>query len=331
MAIRPSRMSLALLLVLWCHAACGLTWVVASSVSSSTYSGFRLDTLPGVWREHPWSVVPGVVVMLLGAAMLGGAIVRSAAVEATGHEPISPPQALRFAAQHWFTFFFTPVLPLLVVAVLGVVLLSGLSGGLLLRLPWVQIVGAVLFGGVLLVGVLLTLILIALVAGAALIYPAVAIDRADALDALSRAYNYALGRPWQLLFYGLVAAVYGILTLGFLTVVAALTLAIVRGFVSSGLAVTGFPHPERVLAGLRLAGPAPVMESEPNVSASVTAVIVGIWVYLFKALLPSYAFSFLLCSQTQMYLLLRRHADGTELDELFEPEATSGDEGDPST
>src|SRR5690606_4216113 len=60
-------------------------------------------------------------------------------------------------------------------------------------------------------------------------------------------------------------------------------------------------------------------------TAAVAAVIVSLWVNLFIAMLAAYAISYLLSSQTWVYLLLRRAMDGTDVSEVYTEPVASDD------
>ena len=54
-----------------------------------------------------------------------------------------------------------------------------------------------------------------------------------------------------------------------------------------------------------------------TISGKISAGLVWLWVTLFRALLPAYAISFFITANTWIYLLLRRAADGNELDDVY--------------
>jgi len=63
-------------------------------------------------------------------------------------------------------------------------------------------------------------------------------------------------------------------------------------------------------------------------SGKAAAAIIRVWVYLTIGLLAAFAISFYFCSNTWVYLLLRRSADGTDFEEVYletaEPGRTAG-------
>ena len=81
--------------------------------------------------------------------------------------------------------------------------------GLVGAVPWIGpiIVGA-LFFLFLAVAFVLMLLMLGILGGFHLLYPAVAVEGADAFDAMSRAFAYVYSRPWRLLWYSLVARLF---------------------------------------------------------------------------------------------------------------------------
>src|SRR5690606_5540165 len=80
-------------------------------------------------------------------------------------------------------------------------------------------------------GVAIALTLIGLVLGSSLLFPAMAVEGADAFDAISRAFNYLLGRPWRFLFYWATMLVYGAVTYLFVGLMVYFSLWTTKAFV----------------------------------------------------------------------------------------------------
>ncbi|NJL30993.1 MAG: hypothetical protein HC898_04845 [Phycisphaerales bacterium] len=129
------------------------------------------------------------------------------ALHACKDERLSPSKAVQFAGYRWIWLVGTPLLPLVLAMGMGLVL--SLAGAFFFNWPVLDAAGALLFGVMLLVGVLITLLLVGWVLSLSLFYPALAVEGTDAFDAVSRCYNYVLGRPWRWLFYNVLALLYG--------------------------------------------------------------------------------------------------------------------------
>jgi len=285
--------------------------------------------IPGwMWSQHPWFFLGYFLIALVLWAFLGGAASRLCALRATAGEHIGLGDAVRFAYRRLGWLLLAPLLPPLLMLVIGGLL--ALAGLALFNLPGLDVVGGLIFGLLLLGGALIALLLIGHFAGAGLLYPAVTIEDADAFDAVSRAYNYALGRPWRWLFYNLTALGYGALTYLFLGLVVFLTLWITRFAVelgsfreavsvgSDGNLVT-WDYLSRFAAVLpdsarTYSGGVPF--DELPVTAQIAAALLRVWVHLLFALLAAYAISFYFAANTWVYLLLRRASDGTGFGEV---------------
>src|SRR5580704_2740132 len=71
-----------------------------------------------------------------------------------------------------------------------------------------DILGGLLWPLVLLAGLIMAVVLVGLV-GYPLMYTTISAEGSDSFDALSRSYSYVYQAPWQYLWYGLVATLYG--------------------------------------------------------------------------------------------------------------------------
>lgn len=305
-----------------------------------------LLTLPG-WLLHSHRMFLAAYCLLgLGLiALLGGALARMAALHASRDHRLGMVSAVQFAAGRWLWFVLAPLIPLLVIAALAAVLF--LFGLLLFGIPYLHtvtgVVGGLLFIIPLLLGTVIALVSVGLVMGAGLLYPAVAVEGSDCFDANSRAFSYVTSRPWQLIFYGLVSLVYGAVTYLFVGVIIYLAIWASRSCIGAGVAAADTIFRQGADASTRfdaMLKPPQVGRltyeidmPELSVPGKVAAVLTQAWVYLFIGLLAAYAMSFVFCAQTNIYLLLRRSADGTDFDEIQidPPTADDEDEAAPGT
>jgi hypothetical protein len=144
---------------------------------------------------------------LLTWSLFGGAITRIAAVQIARNESVGIVDALRFTAKRFFSYVTAPLFPLAFVFVM----LVGLSiFGLLHMIP---VVGDVVIDGIfwpvaLLAGLGMAVALVGLVSWP-LMAATVSTEGSDSWEAVSRAYSYIINRPWQCLWYTLVAVAYG--------------------------------------------------------------------------------------------------------------------------
>ncbi len=297
----------------------GLTNLASGTHDNQTVVGALRDlviVLPGwMFGRH----LAFMCVWMLGAmalwALLGGAICRMAALQATRDESMAVTDALAFARGRWVWFFLAPLIPLILVLLVALVMAVG---GLLFNWYVTDIVAAVLFGLWLVGGLVIALILIGLTGGANLLYPAIAVEGTDAFDAISRTFHYVFFRPWQLVFYNLVALIYGAITYLFVGLVVFLVMSVVHRF--TGVWVTeALPgartHFDAILPRPQIDQLAYEVDwSRLDASAKVAAALVYVWSLLLVVMVAAYAISFYCSVNTWIYLLLRRAADGEDFD-----------------
>jgi hypothetical protein len=219
------------------------------------------------------------------------------------------------------SFVFAPLIPLAIVLVIGVVLAVG---GLLFYVPVIgPIVAGVLFILALLAGVVITLVLLGTFGGFNLMYPTIAVEGSDSFDAISRSFSYVFARPWRMLFYTLIALIYGAITYFFVRLFAWIVLWVTRTFVSwwhGGDVERWFGEiwpPGTDLWHL----PYDINFASLAWSDKAAAFLIACWVYLLIALVGAFAISFYFSVNTIIYYLMRREVDATELDDVYVEES----------
>ncbi|MBI4565485.1 MAG: hypothetical protein HY716_12395 [Planctomycetes bacterium] len=172
-----------------------------------------------LWVPHALGLIAALVAIW---AYFGGAIARIAAYEiAKDGERIETVRALGFAREKFWSFFMSPW-----ICVMGFAFffLCNLAGGLVGRIVDFVLIGAplvaLLLPLALLSGFIMTLIALGTAGGLPLFVPAVAAEGTDAFDAVSRGFSYVYSRPWHYLWYQAVAAIYGVVCVGFVTLFA---------------------------------------------------------------------------------------------------------------
>ncbi|HWB54160.1 MAG TPA: hypothetical protein VG722_08205 [Tepidisphaeraceae bacterium] len=271
------------------------------------------------YSQHPLFAGIFTVWFILIWSIFGGAIARIAAVHVTREEKIAVRQALRFSVGKILSFIFAPLIPLGIFAVLGVVLAA--AGIILLHIPYAgPIALGIFFVLALAIGFVMTLILIGLAGGFNLMFPTIAVEGSDSFDAISRSFSYVYARPWRLLWYFLVAVVYGGITYLFVRYIIWMVLALTHYFIGwwlSGHAGVRWdmgiwPVPSLVPLPYRVD-----FASLHNWGDKTGAVLISIWVYLTIALLGAFAISFYFSASTIVYVLLRSKVDATDLDDIY--------------
>ncbi len=260
-------------------------------------------------------------------SVFGGAVARSAAVQVARDEKISLRSALRFSTGKFVSFLSAPLIPVLVMTVIGltvalVALLLSLIG-LIPGVGWLaDIAIGLLFPLAALAGIVMALTFIGLVGGISLMYPTIAVEGTDSFDAISRSFSYLFARPWRLAFYAIVAIIYGALAFLFVRLFAWLVLAMARTAVGLWL-LRDTPGGDLLDSVWPSGGESPDRFSYdiPFVnltwSQSITAILVAFTVYFVVTLLASFAMSLYISLSTIVYFLMRREVDATEPDEVY--------------
>ena len=235
-------------------------------------------------------------------------------------------QALRFSASKFFSFFTAPLIPALVIVIIGLlVALGGLPGNL-------YGIGALylglLAGLALLAGLVITFVTIGLFAGAGLMYPTIAVEGSDSFDAISRSFSYVFLKPWRALLYGLTALAHGVVCYAFVRGFALIVLKCTRFWADVGVWQSGqtLPGAENKLV---LMWPEPTFASlhGPIPSEALTgmeyagALLMTFWVYIVVGLVAAFVLSYASSATTAIYYLLRRKVDATDLDDVYVEEA----------
>ena len=149
-------------------------------------------------------------------------------------------------------------------------------------------------------------------------------EGSDGFDAISRSFSYVFAKPWRTALYATVSLVYGSICYLFVYFFAYLALSSTHFFVSWGL----------FSGGGRLAGAEnklDVMWSPPsfntlsgtsNLAAmtgaeKIGAFFIGLWVFLVVAAVGAFLLSYFASAATEIYYLLRRKVDATDLDDVY--------------
>ena len=286
--------------------------------------------------EHWVFALVFLALALAVTALFGGAVNRTAALHFAREEKISALQALRFASGRFLSFYTAPLLPLAVILAAGVGLLT--VGGLIGSIPFIgTLLMGLLFFLAIIVGLVIAFLLIGLVAGMPLMYPTVAVEGSDSMDAVSRSFSYVFSRPWRAGLYGFIALVYGTVTYLFVRLFAFIGLKAVHLFVGWGVFGGGSAlHPAADKLDVmwntptfdRLFGPInwPAMSGVQPLGAF----LINLWVFLVAAAVGAYLLSYAASSTTAIYFLLRRKVDATDLDDVYVEEAPEPGQAEPA-
>lgn len=344
LSIRPARwlMGTAMALLVWWGAALAgwLVRVVGGSAAAGDVPGEMVETVArevgngarGVlhmdWREvldgashafpsgatlqDHWGAVLACGLILLPIIVVGGAaIARHAAVEASVDGDLGIAKSLVFGLRRVFPLMMTILIPLGLAFALSIVLKA--AGWALLSLPGVSVVGALAFPLAVLLGLLYVLLLVGWLGGQPLLVPAVAVENADSVDALQRAYAYVFGRPLRTAIYSAV-----------LVVQFAVGLVVVQWLVERShdiawTAATAF------LSDDRRGALSPGYRSDLSATAGgLTRSVFDMWKWTMGAVVAGWALSFYYSGSTLLYVLLRRVHDEQDICDIWMPGKTAG-------
>lgn len=281
-------------------------------------------------------------------AFFGGVITRIAAVQLSGKDRIGLGQAVQFVAKRFQSYLLSPIIPLgmigfaaLAIAILGLPALIPFVGDIL----YLILVPLGLLGGFFMAALLVGLI------GYPLMYTTLSVEGSDTFDALSRAYNYVIQSPWHYLWYCFVATVYGAAVTLVVVFIASLSVYLGKWALSQTpwseatnqrpdylfinapeslgwkqILLQGTPfekveQPSEDGRRYELVNRNP--EDAKRYEATLawynyaSAGVTTFWLILLFMLMLGFSYSFFWSAMTMIYLLMRRHVDEVELDEIY--------------
>jgi hypothetical protein len=253
----------------------------------------------------------GGILILFIWSFFGGAIARIAALDFARDERPQISEATAFSIAKFGSFFWSPIVPLIFVAVL---LLCNVLLGVVGRIPGAgPIIMGLFFALAAVSAFLVVLLLIGTIFGSLFMWPTIAMEGTDAFDAISRAFNYLYARPWKTIWCCLVASVYGLAVTLFVAVFAGWMLHIAEHTVALGM-------------GHRFMGVGQFLQSSiPPQGSSIPDLWAAIWIRVVHltviGLVLGFWASYKISAVTIIYSVLRRDVDGTDMSEVFLPEA----------
>jgi hypothetical protein len=260
------------------------------------------------------------IIELAVISVAGGAICRIAALQFARGEKPGLTEALRYSIKKFTSFFAAPLAPIGIIIFIGIfIFLLGLAGNIPRAGELIVGLGMPL---ALFAGVLIAVIVIGAVAGLNLMFPAVAYDGSDCFDAISRSFSYVYAKPWRMVVYTAVAAVYGSICYTFVRFFAFLSLWITRWLLQLCLwadngsnqvnkLVAIWPKPEfRYLLGS--SSPAAT-----NWTESIAAFLIYLFLLVVVGLVVSFIISFYFSANTIIYSLMRKTVDNAALEDIY--------------
>ncbi|MDH4240446.1 MAG: hypothetical protein OEW48_12865 [Phycisphaerae bacterium] len=255
------------------------------------------------------------LIQLVVISIAGGAICRIAALQFAQDEKPGLTEALRFSINKFTSFVTSPLIPIVIIIIIGLFIsLLGLIG----NIRWAgELIMAVFMLLALIAGAVIAVGSIGTVAGFNLMFPAVAYDGSDCLDAINRSFCYVFAKPWRMGFYTAIAAVYGSLCYIFVRFFAFLLLWCTHLFLQLGLN-------DKKLAVI---WPGPTFTklvdtpdwSSANWPETIAAVIIYLLLLAVVILVVSFIISFYFSANTIIYSLMRKKVDNTALEDVYSP------------
>ncbi len=262
------------------------------------------------WRCAPWFTAYfslSAVVLILGC---GGVLCRLNAGDLSRRE-WTLRQARAFIRPRLSSLVGAPIFALVLALLLWIPVWVV---GLLLSLPFFNILGGLLFGPALVFSALSSVLLTVLWIGLPLIAPAVACDGCDAVESVQRAGAYIFKRPLHLLWYA---------TLSFLIIAAGglVADAVSIGAWSVAISAFGGAHAEPALAAqgsLRFLEPfGGAHAAVLGTTDALTASLLEVWRTILSLLVGAATVSIAIACATRSYLLVRMQCDGQEVSDLW--------------
>jgi len=249
----------------------------------------------------------------------GGAICRIAALQFAQSEKPGLTEALRFSTKRFTSFFTAPLAPLGIIIFIGLfIFLLGLIG----NIPRAgELIIGICMLLALIAGALITVVLIGAVAGFNLMFPSVAYDGSDCFDAISRSFSYIYSKPWRMLFYTGVAAVYGAICYIFVRFFAFLLFSVTYWFLKLGMLGDNskltaiWPGSSFTM----LVGPIEDLLSRANWTQYVAIVLIYLCLLVVIGFVVAFIISFYFSANTIIYSLMRNKVDNTALEDIYTP------------
>ena len=229
----------------------------------------------------------------------GAMITRIVAVKLTQDEIVSFNKAGKFARQRCASYISAPLIPLLGVFGLGVPIAFL---GLVSNFDLGVLIAGILWPLVLCIGFMMAILLLGLIFGWPMMYSTISTEGTDAFDAISRSYAYVFQRPFHYLFYLIMATIIG--SLGWVMIHGIIDILVYSTHWSFDWGLSSERSIQLFYGDIR------------EGTAGWGCNLIRFWQGFLRTLTTSFAVGFLFSGMTAIYLLLRRHVDGVELEEV---------------
>ena len=280
-----------------------------------------------------------IVWLLVVWAFFGGVITRMAVLQLSGKEGGGLREAIAYVRRRYVSYLLSPLVPILII---GFLVFCCMVFGLI---HWIPALGD-FWDGIfwflpLLAGLVMTLLMVGMI-GYPMMYTTLSAEGSDTFDALSRSYNYVYESPWHYLWYSAVAIAYGAVLILFVIIVGSLTTYFAKWGVSK---FPAWGAPERSPEYLFVYAPESLGWRKLLTDGSPAAIndlgdpidpvanqkymdnyawynhagagLASFWIHLVFLMVIGFGYSYFWTASTQIYLLMRKRVDETEMDEVY--------------
>lgn len=345
MAFDPKKMFLAytglLASFVWCIVVVAF-FSALKMVSITPYTFVKLilysarESIPVVVGNLSSAIMPldfgefsVLAILIFGLLVIwssvGGAITRIAALDYARDESIRILDALRFARKKFWSYFWSPLVP-----VIGVLFFafSNMIVGLIGRIPVLgEIIVSLGFPLALISGFFIVFIGVIGILGLCFMFPTISAEGSDAFDAMSRAYSYVLSRPKQYILYSAVNTLYGFICLAFVAFLAWIMIRLTFLTVGMGMGqkfatVHSFILQKCNIAtiGFCSAHSAGIRDSGITLDRWSLRFLAGtliVYIAFIKLVVWTYATTYLFSAKTIIYFLMRKDVDSTDIIDVY--------------
>ncbi len=275
--------------------------------------------------------------LLVVWAFFGGVLTRMAVMQLAGKEGGGLRESIAYVKRRYLSYLLSPLVPIFLI---GFLVLCCMLFGVIHWIPGVGDIFDGLFWWLpLIAGLVMTLVLVGMI-GYPMMYTTLSAEGSDTFDAMSRSYNYVYESPWHYLWYCIVAIAYGALLTLFVVVVGSLTTYFAKWGVSKFPAWGADRSPEYLFIYspeslgwkqlLTQGSPAEINDrgehTHPEFDKYMEdytwynhagAGMVSFWITLVFLMVIGFSYSYFWTASSQIYLLMRKRVDETELDEVY--------------
>ena len=208
-------------------------------------------------------------------------------------------KAGKFARQRCASYISAPLIPLFGIFGLGIPIAFL---GLLSNFDFGVFIAGLLWPLVLCLGFMMAILLLGLIFGWPMMYSTISAEGTDAFDAISRSYAYVFQRPFHYLFYVIMATIVG--SVGWVMIHGIIDILVYSTHWSFDWGLSSERSILLFYGDMR------------EGAAGWGCNLIRFWQGFLRTLTTAFAVGFLFSGMTAVYLLLRRHVDGVELEEV---------------